>query len=130
VRFIGFVLLLCFISCEFDNSESKPAYTKVPQLEFGEYLVADAYRNGKKTSSLNGGFYRINGDSIETNLSKNLDSLKTSYKYKNNRITHNDEKALNFDVVNQSSDSLRLLTEIRGFTFELILLRADTLDAN
>lgn len=120
--------MFLLISCGLDNSTVKPSYTKVEKLSPGQYNVKEAFRNDKKTSSLNGAYYIIKEDSIETNLSQTLDSIKTGYKYKDNKISHSNPNALNFDVVNQSSDSLRLLTELRGFTFEIILLRADTIN--
>ncbi len=130
VRFIGLAFIFLLFSCGFDNSGAKPSYTKVEKLSPGQYNVTSAFRNGKSTSSLNGAYYIIQDDRIKTNLSQTLDSIETKYKYKDNKISHSDSNALNFDVVNQSSDSLRLLTELRGFTFEIILLRADTLNEN
>ena len=113
---IGLILLS---ACGGDAVEKPlPVITK---LEDGRYEVISAKRNGKETGTLGKAFYEIRNDSVFTNLTKSLDSIATTFKYKNNKISHQDGNALNFVVSKMTSDTLELNTEMQGFKFEITL---------
>ena len=117
--------LLCFIvlfSLTACGGDAKPKKLPViEKLEDGRYQVLSATRNGKPTGTLSKAFYEIKKDSVFTNLTKNLDSIGTTFNYNNNKITHADANALNFVVSKMTSDSLQLNTELQGFQFEISL---------
>jgi len=107
------------------DSEDKQL-PKITKLDDGRYEVVSAKRNGKTTGTLGKAFYEIKNDSVFTNLTKNLDSIATTFNYKDNKISHKDENALNFVVSKMTSDTLELNTELQGFTFEIFLSKAKT----
>lgn len=116
--------LLLLSACGGDAVDKKlPIITK---LEDGRYEVMSAKRNGKETGTLSKAFYEVRNDSVFTNLTKNLDSIATTFELKDNKISHKNENALNFVVSKMTSDSLELNTELQGFTFEIYLSKAKT----
>lgn len=121
-----FIFIVCFslASC-IDDSKKLP---HIEKLEDGRYVVVGAKRNGKMTATLNSGFYEIKKDSAFTNLTQNIDSVGTTFIYRNNEITHKDPQVLNFIVSKMTSDSLELNTELKGFEFELYLVKESKLE--
>lgn len=120
-----FVVSITLASCGEDGKTKLPPIEK---LEDGRYVVVGAKRNGKTTGTLNSGFYEIKNDSAFTNLTQTLDSIGTSFLLKNNQISHEDPSALNFIVSKMTSDTLELRTELKGFDFELYLVKASSLE--
>lgn len=113
--------LLMISSCGGDTVDKPlPVITK---LEDGRYEVVSAKRNGKTTGTLGKAFYEIKNDSAFTNLTKNLDSIATTFIYSKNNLSHKDPNALNFIVSKMTSDSLELNTELQGLKFEITLAK-------
>ena len=112
-------VVLTITACGGDSTSKK--LPEIKNLEDGRYNVLSAKRNGKTTGTLNKAFYEIRNDSAFTNLTLTLDSIATTFTYKDNKITHKDPNALNFVVSKMTSDSLELNTELQGFQFEISL---------
>lgn len=119
--FHGLLLItICSLfACDFETGQEGP---KIEKMIDGDWEVIEARRNGKPTGSLDNGFYRINGNSVSTNLSKNLDSIVTDFKLLKNKLTHSNKEALDFDVSKMTADTLILETEIKSFKFEILLM--------
>lgn len=115
---------ICIAACGEEAKKLPP----IDKMEEGRYVVVGAKRNGIATATLNSGFYEIRKDSAFTNLSQTLDSIATTFSLKSNQISHKDPKALNFIVSKMTSDSLELNTEIKGFEFELYLVKSSSLE--
>lgn len=116
---------LVFLSACGGDAPEKPLPV-ITKLEDGRYEVISAKRNGKETGTLGKAFYEIRKDSVFTNLTKSLDSIATTFKFKNNKISHENANALNFVVSKMTSDTLELNTEMQGFTFEISLGKTKT----
>lgn len=121
---IIFGLSIGLTSCGSD----KRKLPNIEKLQDGRYVVVGAKRNGTPTGTLNSGFYEIKKDSAFTNLSQTMDSIGTTYTFKNNKIKHKNPQALNFIVSKMTSDSLELNTELKGFEFELYLVKDSNLE--
>lgn len=123
-------LLIIFFVCIGLSScvGDKKQLPHIEKLEDGKYVVVGAKRNGKLTATLNSGFYEIKRDSAFTNLTQTIDSVGTTFIYKNNQIIHKDPQVLSFIVSKMTSDTLELNTELKGFEFELYLVKESTIE--
>ncbi len=111
--------IFIFLGCGSDSTNK--SLPKITKLEDGRYEVFEAKRNGKETGTLAKGFYEIKGDSVFTNLSKSLDSIASTFQFKNNLITHDNPNSLDFIVSKMTRDTLELNAEIKGFHFQISL---------
>lgn len=120
----GFGISLFLLSCD-SQGDKLP---KINDLKDGRYEIVEAFRNGKKTKSLDNAFYEVLGDTIKTNLTKSLDSLASKYSVSDGEITHENPLVLPFTVAKNTSDTLELNTQLKSFKFDLILVKSDSLN--
>ncbi len=120
---ILFITLFSLFSCD-----SEPAKPIIDSLEDGRYEIVQTLRNGKVTKQLDNAFYEIEGKMVRTNLTKTLDSLSSEFRLQKSTIKHTNAEVFDFDVVKNINDTLELNMQRGNFTFEMILVKRDTID--
>lgn len=97
----------------------------------GNWVVVNAKRNAKLTSTLNEAYFMFKPDStLETNFIG--EDIMGTYEIDGNVISHNAGEKLDFTIVNLSRDTLILSTQIMDHNFEFFLLneRLDPFNKN
>ena len=113
IIFSSFILL--FSSC---NSSDK-LNSKLQ----GKWNLKDAYRNGRKTSTMENVYFRFwNKDSIETNIPISEKLIYSSYLIEGNDILLSSDLE-KFNVNKISSDTLQLRTTISNYLFSFLLIK-------
>lgn len=95
----------------------------------GTWLVVNAKRNAKQTTTLNEAFFVFKGDStMQTNIIG--EELSASYKVNGQVITQGGDKEFNYNILKLTKDTMILGTEIMNYKFEFYLLneRLDPFD--
>ncbi len=111
------VASLVFQSCE------EPVKTFDTSLLSGKWLIVDARRNAKPTTTLNEAFFVFNSDStMQTNFTG--EELDGRYSIEGSVIQQDTEDNYTYTIQNLSKDTLILSTEIQKYNFELLLLNA------
>ena len=92
----------------------------------GYWQIVEAKRNNKLTLTLEDAYININSDStLITNLLRR--DMQSSYILEGQKLIQNEPMLIEYDIVDQKNDSLRLNTTIREYKFEFVLVRIDSL---
>ncbi len=114
------VLVVATVACVEDKS------TEVDIKGFWE--IAEAFRNNKPTLTLENAFINIESDStLTTNLLRK--EVQSDYTRINDKIRQVSPEFIEYQIVKLTNDSLELHTEIRGYDFNFILLKRDSITA-
>jgi hypothetical protein len=115
----GLVVLLC-TAC-IDN--------KANDVDIkGYWEIAEAFRNEKPTLTLENAFIHIKTDStLVTNLLRK--EIESDYTRENSKISQLSPELIEYQILRLTNDSLELHTEIRGYDFNFILLKKDSITA-
>lgn len=94
----------------------------------GYWEIAEAFRNNKPTLTLENAFINIESDStLITNLLRK--EVQSDYTRENDKIRQSSPELIEYQILKLSNDSLELQTEIRGYNFNFILLKRDSVTA-
>ncbi len=94
----------------------------------GYWEIVKASRNNKTTSTLENAFINIENDStLSTNLLRK--EIRSTYVRDNDKIRQSSPELIEYQILNLTDDTLELHTEIRGYDFNFVLLKIDSLSA-
>ena len=94
----------------------------------GYWEIVKASRDNKSTSTLENAFINIDSDStLITNLLRK--EIQSSYVRDNDVIRQSSPELIEYQILNLTNDTLELHTEIRGYDFNFVLLKIDSLTA-
>ncbi len=94
----------------------------------GYWEIVEASRDHKPTSTLEKAFINIENDStLITNLLRK--EIQSPYVRDNDKIRQSSPEPIEYQILNLTNDTLELQTEIRGYDFNFILLKIDSLSA-
>jgi len=111
------------------SCKEKPVKLMDTTMLSGKWLIVNAKRNAKQTTTLNEAYFVFGKDStVVTNFMGQ--EIRTSYKINGNTISHSGnghDEIYDHKILSLSRDSLILSTQIMDFDFEFYLLN-DRLD--
>ena len=94
----------------------------------GYWEIAEAFRNNKPTLTLENAYINIESDStLTTNLLRK--EIQSDYTRVNDKIRQSSPELIEYQILKLTKDSLELHTEIRGYDFNFILLKRDSITA-
>ena len=94
----------------------------------GYWEIVKASRDNKTTSTLENAFINIENDStLSTNLLRK--EIRSTYVRDNDKIRQSSPELIEYQILNLTDDTLELHTEIRGYDFNFVLLKIDSLSA-
>lgn len=130
---IKFLVPLCFLFVTLPLLESckEPVRAADTSLLSGSWVVVNAKRNAKLTTTLNEAYFMFNADStMQTNFMG--EEITGDFKINGNVISHNSDEKLDYTIIDLSKDTLILSAKIMDYDFEFYLLneRLDPFNKN
>jgi hypothetical protein len=90
----------------------------------GTWHLAEAYRDGNKTETLTGAFFRFEApDKMTTNLLG--EDVTTGYTLAKNSIETKGDEPMSYKVAKAEDGKMHLEFEVQGHQFKLLLERAE-----